>query len=143
MPSRISKTPKLSRLVIDTQFKIWLPDYDNTEILLTPLPKTLYIFMIMRTEGIRFKELPQYRKDFLNIYSKIGNRLNLDQMKKSINDLTDIRSNSIHEKCSRIREAFSSQLQASVAPHYYINGSRNETKRIPLDSSLIILPENL
>jgi hypothetical protein len=143
MPSRSSKTPKLSRLVIDPQFKIWLPDYDNTEICLTPLPKTLYLFMIMRREGIRFKELAQFRKEILSIYSKIGNRLNLDQMKKSINDLTDIRSNSIHEKCSRIREAFTMQLEDSIAPYYYINGGRNEIKRIPLEKSLVILPHNL
>jgi hypothetical protein len=142
MPSRSSKTPKLSRLVIDPQFKIWLPDYDNTEICLTPLPKTLYLFMIMRREGIRFKELAQFRKEILSIYSKIGNRLNLDQMKKSINDMTDIRSNSVHEKCSRIRAAFSSRLADNNAQHYYIQGERNQPKKILLPTSLIILPDS-
>jgi hypothetical protein len=134
---------KLSRLVIDIQFRIWLPDFNNTEISLTPLPKTLYFFLLTHPEGIRFKELPPYRKELLTIYSKIGNRLNLDQMKKSINDLTDMRSNSIHEKCSRIRESFYSKLIPSVADHYIISGARNEHKKIILPESLIILPDNL
>ena len=137
------RTPNLSRLVIDPQFKIWLPDFRNLEIQLTPLPKTLYIFLLKRPEGVRLKELPPHRKELLSIYAKIGNRLNLDQMKRSINDLTDMRSNSIHEKCSRIRQAFLDYLSHPVAEHYCINGSRNQPKKILLQPSLIILPDNL
>jgi hypothetical protein len=136
-------TPKLSRLVIDSQFRIWLPDFKNLEICLTPLPKTLYIFILKHPEGVRFKELPPYRKELLSIYSKTGNRLNLDQMKKSINDLTDIRSNSIHEKCSRIKEAFFAKLKPAIAAHYVINGTRNEHKKIILPQTLIILSDNI
>jgi hypothetical protein len=137
------KTPKLSRLIIDSQFKIWLPDYSNIEIQLTPLPKTLYIFLLKRPEGVRLKELPPHRKELLGIYAKIGNRLNLEQMKRSINDLTDMRSNSIHEKCSRVRQAFQEQLSHPVAAHYCINGSRNQPKKIMLQPSLVFLPDNL
>ena len=137
------KTPNLSRLVIDGQFRIWLPEFKNLEICLTPLPKTLYFFLLKHPEGIRYKELPPHRKELLSIYSKIGNRLNLDQMKKSINDLTDMRSNSIHEKCSRIRESFYSKLTPVIADYYIINGTRNEHKKIILPASLIIFPDNL
>jgi hypothetical protein len=143
MASGIVKEPKLSRLIIDAQFKIWLPDYDQLEINLTPLPKTLYLFVLKNPGGVRLKELPSHRKELLNIYSKIGNRLNLDQMKNSINDLTDMRSNSIHEKCSRIREAFTSKLDKKIAEHYIINGVRNHPKKVQLKTSIIILPDNL
>jgi hypothetical protein len=143
MASKKIKGRELSKLVIDEQFKIWLPDYDNLEIRLTPLPKSLYFFVLKHPEGVRLKELPSFRKEILSIYSKIGNRLNLDQMKKSINDLTDMRSNSIHEKCSRIREAFMSEIHIELAEHYIINGSRNQPKRVVLDASLIYLPDNL
>jgi len=134
--------PDLSRLVIDNQFRIWLPDFNNIEIELTPLPKTLYFFLLKKPNGILFKELTQHRKELLSIYSKTGNRLNLEQMKKSINDMTDIRSNSVHEKCSRIRAAFSSRLADSNAQHYYIQGERNQPKKILLPTSLIILPDS-
>ncbi|MBU6157820.1 MAG: hypothetical protein KGP35_02200 [Bacteroidetes bacterium] len=134
--------PHISRLVIDNQFRIWLPDFNQLEIQLTPLPKTLYLFLLKNPEGIMFKELSQHRKELLSIYSKTGNRLNLEQMKKSINDMTDIRSNSIHEKCSRIRAAFTTRLSDSNARHYYILGERNQPKKILLPASLIFLPDN-
>jgi hypothetical protein len=143
MASEKNNKPKTSRLIVDEQFRIWLPDYNNIEILLTPLPKTLYFFILKQADGIRLKELPAFRKELLQIYSKIGNRLNLDQMKKSINDLTDMRSNSVHEKCSRIREAFTSKIKNGTADHYYISGTRNQPKRILLQQTLIVLPENL
>ncbi|MFN5334236.1 MAG: hypothetical protein ACK5BV_03500 [Bacteroidota bacterium] len=143
MASLKNPAPTLSKLVIDEQFRIWLPDYKNLEICLTPLPKTLYIFILKHPEGIRLKELTQHRKDILAIYAKIGNRLNLEQMKQSIKDLTDMRSNSVHEKCSRIRQAFSEKLHLSVANQYYINGSRNQPKVIPLSQNLITLPDGL
>lgn len=143
MASQKNAAPGLSRLVIDDQFRIWLPDYKNLEINLTPLPKTLYIFILKQAEGIRLKELAQYRKEILAIYAKIGNRLNLEQMKKSVSDLTDMRSNSVHEKCSRIRNAFSEKLHDSIASQYYIKGSRNQAKVISLNRSLIVLPDGL
>jgi hypothetical protein len=143
MASSKNKPPYLSKLLIDDQYKIWLPDYDNLEILLTPLPKTLYLFILKHPEGIRLKELAQHRKEILTIYSKIGNRLNLDQMKKSIRDLTDMRSNSVHEKCSRIRQAFSELLHPTIANQYYIVGSRNQPKSISLCRNLIIMPDGL
>ena len=143
MASEKNNKPTFSRLIVDEQFRIWLPDYNNIEILLTPLPKTLYFFILKQADGIRLKELPAFRKELLQIYSKIGNRLNLDQMKKSINDLTDMRSNSVHEKCSRIREAFTTKIQNGTADHYYISGTRNQPKRILLQQTFIILPNHL
>ena len=143
MASEKNNKLKPSRLIIDEQFRIWLPDYNNMEILLTPLPKTLYFFILNHADGIRLKELPAFRKELLQIYAKIGNRLNLDQMKKSINDLTDMRSNSVHEKCSRIREAFTSKIKNGTADLYYISGTRNQPKRILLQQTLISFPENL
>lgn len=135
--------PNVSRLVIDNQFRIWLPDFNQIEIELTPLPKTLYLFLLKNPEGVLFKELSKHRKELLSLYSKIGNRLNLDEMKKSINDMTDIRSNSIHEKCSRIRAAFTTRLADSNARHYYIQGERNQPKKILLPASLVILPDSI
>lgn len=141
---QIKSTPiKLSRLKIDEQFRIWLPEYNNTEIEMTPLPKTFYIFMLKHPEGISFKYLSDHKKELLEIYSRIGNRYDLDRIKQSINDIADIRSNSVNEKCSRIKEAFLFKIDESIAHNYYITGGRNELKKIKLDSSLIQLPKNL
>jgi hypothetical protein len=138
----ISTTPVLSRLVIDERYRIFLPDYNNIEIELNPLSKSLYIFMLRKPEGIIFKELSNYRNELIEIYSRVGNRLDMDQVKKSIYDLTDPRSNSINEKCSKIKEAFLSKMDDSIADQYYITGSRSQNKLIKLDRSLLIFSES-
>ena len=135
------KTP-LSRLYIDERYKIFLADYNNIEIELTPLPKTLFIFMLKNPEGVRLKELSNHREELIKIYSRIGNRLDMEQVKKSIIDLTDARLNSVNEKCSRIKEAFLSKIDDSVAQHYYITGNRSDNKRILIDRSLVIFSDS-
>jgi hypothetical protein len=136
----VSKQP-LSRLLIDEKNRIFLTDYDNIEIELTPLPKTLFIFLLKHPEGVKFKELYQHKNELIEIYGQIGNRLDLDQITKSIQDLTDVRTNSINEKCSRIKEAFLSKFDESIARNYYITGARSENKCITLDRSMVIFSE--
>jgi hypothetical protein len=129
---------KLSRLTIDNKYKLNLTDYDNIEIKLTPLPKTLFIFMLRHPKGVFFKELYLHRKELIEIYGEIGNRLDMSAIQKSINDMTDARSNSINEKCARIKEAFISKIDNSLARNYYITGAKSEAKSIILDRSLVI-----
>lgn len=128
----------LSRLLIDEKNRIFLTDYENIEIELTPLPKTLFIFLLKHPEGVKLKELYQHKSELIQIYGQIGNRLDLNQITKSIQDLTDVRTNSINEKCSRIKEAFLSKFEESIARNYYITGARSENKHIILDRSLVI-----
>lgn len=133
----------ISRIVISERFKILLPEYDDLEIELTPLPKAFYIFMLRYSDGIRFKELSMYREELIEIYKHVGNRTDMDQIKKSIADLTDSRSNSVNEKCSRIKNAFLLHLEDSIAQNYYITGARSEPKLIKLQTNLIHFPKNL
>lgn len=133
-----NKPTTLSRLFIDAQHRIFLKDYDNTEIDLSPLPKTLYLFMLKNPNGIRLKELSNHKQELIDIYSKVGNRLDMEQIRKSINDLIDPRSNSINEKCSRIKEAFLLKIDDTIAHHYYITGNKSENKKVTLDRSLVI-----
>ena len=104
---KIYKDQKIiSRLVITDRYKILLPDYGNIEINLPPLHKSFYILMLRYPAGIRFKELSNYRKELIEIYKQVGNRSDSDQIKKSVTQLTDNRSDSVNEKCSRIKSAF-------------------------------------
>jgi hypothetical protein len=57
--------------------------------------------------------------------------------------MTDARSNSINEKCSRIKEAFVSKIDESIARNYYITGSKSEPKSITLDRSLVIFTQRI
>ena len=131
-----------SRLLITSQGRIHLTDF-NKEIELTPLQKTVFVFFLLKSEGILFKDLPKYKKELMDIYSKISNRTSLETIQQSVNDLANPYSNSMSEKCSRIREAFMKSIDKRLAEHYCVNGDRNGLKRIPLDRSLVEFEEGL
>lgn len=138
----LSKTNNtISRLVFDEQYRIFLPDYNNIEVEMGPLPKTVFIFLLKHPEGVLFKDLRPHVNELVDIYAKVGNRLDMDQIKESILDLTDPRSNSINEKCSRIKEAFISKIDNLIAQNYYVTGNRSSNKGIKLDRSLVQFPQ--
>ena len=128
----------LSRLYITREFRIFLVDYNNLEIKMPVLPKAVFILFLRHPEGIRFKELSDFYSELLQIYLKMnpnGSRMKNEQ---SIRDITDPCSNSINEKCARIREAFVSNFDDRLAKNYYVTGKRGEAKRIVLDESMIL-----
>ena len=130
--------PKLSALRITKDFSIILPDYNNMEISMPTLSKVVYFFYLRHPEGLRFKELTDYREELLRIYYRLSNRADLDKMDQSIDELVDSTCNSINEKCSRIRAAFVSRFSDDLAKNYYITGGYSHAKHILLDRSLVI-----
>jgi len=85
-----------------------------------------------------FKNLPDYRDELLSIYNKLANSDDRFKVEKSITDLTDPSSNSINEKCSRIREAFLREINDEIACQYYVTGNRGEVKKIELNRDLVV-----
>lgn len=129
---------KLSRLQVTKDYRILLPDYSGMEIRMTPLPKAVYLLYLRHPEGIMFSYLPDYREELMEIYKSLkGDLFNREVAEASIEDVTNPLSNSINEKCSRIRQAFVSQFDESLARYYYVEGERGEAKRILLDRTLV------
>lgn len=134
---------KLSRLVITKDFRIFLPDYNNMEIKMEPIVKSVFLLFLENEEGIPFKCLSDYRERLTTIYNKVkeytndGTRLSADRVWQTIYNLTNPLSNSINEKCTRIKEAFLSQFDEHLANYYYITGKRGEAKKITLPRKLI------
>lgn len=136
-----NQSSTISKLVIDAQYRIFLPDYNNIQIEMGPLPKTVFLFLLKHPEGVLFKDLRPHVNELVDIYAKVGNRLDMDQIKESIHELTDPRSNSINEKCSRIKEAFISKINEELAENYFVTGLRSNPKGIKLDRSLVQFPQ--
>ena len=128
----------LSKLIVTKQFQIILPDYQNMEIKMEPLVKAVYFLFLNHPEGIRFKNLPDYRKELTEIYLKLKPNGLTEKVEKSIEDVTNPLLNSINEKCARIRGAFLEHFDNRVAQYYYINGMRANPKKIVLSRELII-----
>lgn len=129
--------PKPSRLLITPDFRLLLPDYNNREIVLNPLPKALYFFYLRHPEGVLFKHLRDHRSEIFDLYSLLSPSENLDRMNQSIDDLVDSTKNAVNVLCSRIKSAFASQFQDRLASQYYITGKPGEPKRIALDRKLV------
>ena len=131
-------TQQLSRIHV-RYGRIFLPDYNNMEIKMHPLSKAIYILFLRHPDGISFSYLPDYRNELMHIYGLISGRDSLEDIRKSIDDVTDPTRNSINEKCSRIKQAFLREFDDSIARNYYITGERGEAKKILLPKEMVIL----
>ena len=126
----------LPQLTISRNFKLFLGD-ENKEVHMEPLVKAVYLLFLKHPEGLNFKDLPDYREELTRIYDKIRPWGLSDRALQSIEDVTNPVLNSINEKCARIRKAFVTMLDSSVAEYYYIKGTRGQAKRIALPPELI------
>ncbi len=141
---RRNDTP--SRLLITDDLRIFLLDYQNKEVKLEPLNKAVFLFFLRHEEGFRFKELIDHVQELSAIYLSIKQKKNeievlmqsRIQVPSNITELANPLSNSINEKCTRIKEAFLLLMHDDLASYYYINGTRSERKRIKLPRHLVI-----
>lgn len=135
-------TQKLSRLVIHNN-RIFLPDYNNLEIKMTPMTKAVYFLFLRHPEGIVFKDLPDYRNELRSIYASICCYDDKERIERSIIDVTNPMKNTINENASRIKKAFVEQFDDNLARNYYIVGERGEAKKITLPQNLVTWDQRL
>jgi len=128
---------KLSTVFITNDYRIFLKDYDMKEVIMPPLPKSLFILFLRHPEGILFKQLANYHDELLSIYRNITVHENIDRTMDSIRAMTDPLNNSINEKCSRIRAAFLEIIADDLAQNYYVTGKRGEPKKIIIDRLMV------
>ncbi|MDD2437896.1 MAG: hypothetical protein PHG27_04290 [Massilibacteroides sp.] len=118
----------LSPVRVDKEGVITLPDY-GIEIKMPPLSKIIYILCLLHPEGVCFSSLQEYQKLLINIYLTISNRIDVDILRKSVQDLINPKSNSIHEKYSRIKSAFLIHFNDMIARNYYISSPNGKSVR--------------
>ena len=117
---------------------ILLSGEKRVEVEMEPLVKAVYLLFLSHPEGIVLKCLPDYRKELTRLYLLLRPVGMTDRVEKSIIDVTSPTSNSINEKCARIRKIFSGLLPKSVARYYAISGKRGEPKKIDLVRANVI-----
>lgn len=127
----------LSPVKIDAEYNIYLTEYNNLEIKLSHLTKSIYILFLNHPEGILLTDLNLYKKELLALYKKISNRLDFDKMNDSIEELVDTNTNAIYVHLSRIKSAFTKAVHHSIAKHYFIDGAKNKPKTISLNRDLV------
>ena len=103
-----------------------------------PLVKAVYLLFLSHPEGIVLKQLPDYRDELTAIYLKLTPKGLTNRVEKSIDDVTNPMMNSINEKCTRIRQVFTSVLPRSIVRYYVISGKRGEPKSILLPRANVV-----
>lgn len=111
----------LSRLLITRNYRFILPDYDNKEIDLQPVHKAVYLLFLAHPEGIEFKRLHDLRDELLCYYYATARSMDKAKKEDSMTHLINPLDNAINEKCSRIKNAFLSQLDEYTAMNYIIS----------------------
>jgi len=137
----ILRESRLSRLVINNNLQIILSDYNETEIKLHPLAKTIYILFMLHPEGIILKNMGDYRSEIENIYNIILPTRDEAQFIKSIDSLVNPIDGSLSQKISCIKRVVCNTiLDSSINNKYYIDGERGYKYHIRLDTNMITLP---
>ncbi len=126
------------QMVVTADYEILLIGERDVKVEMEPLIKAVYLLFLSHPEGIVLKCLPDYREELTSLYLLLRPAGMTDRVEKSILDVTSPTSNSINEKCARIRKTFSGLLPKSVARYYAISGKRGEPKKIDLGRANVI-----
>jgi len=137
----IDKQEPLSKMVITSDYRIFLPDYDNMEIKMGTLPKALFFLFLRYTKGIAFSYLPDHKKELLNIYRQLRPNTSIKRMEETISKVVDPLGNSINENVARIRAAFIKKFDDHLAKNYYIRGKAGLEYGITLNRDLVVWEE--
>lgn len=122
---------KFSRLELNEEFEIILPDYNNLVIPMSPLTRAVYILYLQNAEGIAVDDLIVYKFDLIRIYKNISQRLDYSKQIQSIDELVE-KPQLVYMHFSRIKSAFVKKINESIAHEYCITGEKYHKKYIPL-----------
>ena len=137
----IDKQEPLSRMVITSDYRIFLPDYNDMEIEMGALPKAIYFLYLRYPEGIIYKHMQDYYNELLNIYRQLRPNTDEARLNLTITKVVNPLGNALNENIARIRKAFVEKFDEHLANNYIITGERGAQYSIPLDRDLIIWEE--
>ena len=132
-------------LLVNGDMKIVLPEYDEMEIKMPAMSRTLYIlFMKLRkqgTGGIVLKNIDEHRNDIIDIYSMVKPGADEDRVAQSVDNLCDPFGDSLNQAISRINRCIKSVIiDKQLCKQYLISGTRGGEYSIALDPEWLQLP---
>lgn len=138
---QLRATLEISRVQINGDLKIILPDYDELEIKMTPLARTVYILFLLHPEGIRLKEISDYVSQIEDIYMLVKPGADDRLAAHAVAELVVPGSQSLQEKISMTRRAVKRHIaDPSLAERYLIKGERGGLYGIDIPADKIITP---
>ena len=100
----------ITTTITTAPYNFLLPDYDNIEFPFGPQIKALYLLFLTHPEGIRMKEIEDYKEEYKQLYFLMTTRSDINKIRASVEKLMDVCSPNIisvkKSQCnSMIREA--------------------------------------
>jgi hypothetical protein len=132
------------RILVNGDMKIVLPDYDEMEIEMPALCRTLYILFLKRRlqgGGIVLKNMDEYHDEIINIYSMVKPGANDNRVAQSVDNLCSPFSDSLNQMISKINRRIKNVItDKELAKMYIITGKKGEAYSIGLSPDYLELP---
>lgn len=133
---------KPSRLTVTDKLEIILPDYDNLEIPMSPLNKSLYLLFLRHGKGIKLNNIGNYQDELANLYNKIVPNKEQKLVDDAIKRMLDPADDNISDMLVKIRRCFLARIldEKSASP-YFIAGREGCAWKAALPQVMITLPD--
>ena len=131
-------------VITENTYSVLLPDY-NKEFPFTTQVKALYILFLNHPEGIRIKEIADYKKEFSHIYRQVSTWGDDARLREIVDKLLDVwNRNALDVKKSQCNKIIRETIPEKHLQKYYeIEVNPGEPHKINLDRSLVSMPDNL
>lgn len=141
----LDKHPSYSRIIVDEQCRIFMPEYSHKEIRMPYLPKTVYLFFLLFETGSEFKSLYTYKEELYQIYQIVSKEKNMEaeKLRRSLENLVEPLNNRIYEICSLIRKNLACIVPEELLDEYAITGKWGGLHQIRIERSFVKIHENV
>ena len=124
------------RVIIDSRGYLLLPDYQEIRIRLTPMERTLYIFLLRHTNGIPVGDLYLYYNELLKIYTSLTVYDDKETAAMAVGALVDDYRTTLYTNVSRIKKKLTDKLGTKIAGPLLITRTDGVYK-IPIPRRLV------
>ena len=133
------------RILVNGDMKVVLPEYDEMEIEMPAMCRTLYILFLKQRkrgdEGIVLKNMDEHRDEIFDIYGLVKPGASEQRVKQTVNNLCDPLSDSLNQMISKINRCIKNVItDKELARDYCITGERGEQYGVTLDPQYLELP---
>ena len=115
----------VSQIHIDSNYSITLPSFNNLEVKMSHLTKSVYILFHNNPQGIDLNDFKRFKDNLFEIYLKISPLSDLDKINKSVEDIVNVETKAIYTHISRVKSAFLKLMDYKFAKHYIIDGKNH------------------
>lgn len=133
------------RVLVNGDLKIVLPEYDEMEITMPAMCRTLYLLFLKQRKagsaGIVLKNIDEFRNEIIDIYGMVKPGANEKRVVQTVDNLCDPFGDSLNQMISRINRCIRTVItDKELAKQYTITGTKGEEYSIALEPEYLELP---